>query len=274
VTPILAFDIETVPDVAGIRRIHDVPTALTDADVLAWYGAYRRARGGSDFTPLHLQRVVAIGCVLRDSASLTVWSLGDAADPEAELVRRFYDGVERYTPQLVSWNGGSFDLPVLHYRALIHGIAAARYWDWGDEDRDFRFNNYLARFHTRHIDLMDVLSMYQPRAHAGLDAMARLAGFPGKVGLGGHAVAAAVAAGRIDEVRNYCECDVMNTYLLYQRFRLMRGEIDADEYAREIGFVRDKVAAMEALHWRSFREAWDQGGAAFVGDGVGGRPAA
>ncbi|HEY2817764.1 MAG TPA: 3'-5' exonuclease [Casimicrobiaceae bacterium] len=273
-TPILAFDIETIPDVAGIRRIHDVPPQLPDADVLTWYANYRRAHGGSDFAPLYLQRVVAIGCVLREGDAISVWSLGDVSDPEAELIRRFFDGVERYTPQLVSWNGGSFDLPVLQYRALVHGVAAARYWDWGDDDRDFRFNNYLARFHTRHLDLMDVLAMYQPRAYAGLDAMSRLAGFPGKVGVGGAAVAAAVSAGRLAEVRNYCECDVMNTYLLYQRFRMMRGEIDANEYSREIALVRDKIEAIDAPHWRKFRDAWLEVDEHAVRGGVGDRPAA
>ena len=64
----------------------------------------------------------------------------------------------------MSWNGGGFDLPVLNYRALIHGVTAARYWDWGDDDREFKFNSYLGRYHTRHLDLMDVLAMYQPRA--------------------------------------------------------------------------------------------------------------
>ena len=272
-TPILAFDIETVPDVAGIRRIHDVPAALADADVATWYGNYRRSHGGSDFAPLHLQRVVAIGCVLREGTTLRVWSLGEVSDPEPQLIRRFFDGIDRYTPQLVSWNGGSFDLPVLQYRALVHGIPAARYWDRGDEDREFRFNNYLARFHTRHIDLMDVLAMYQPRAYAGLDAMARLAGFPGKLGVGGAAVAAAVAAGRVADVRNYCECDVMNTYLLYQRFRLMRGEIEAAQYAAEIALVRDKIGALEVPHWRDFRDAWDRAGDACESAGVGASPA-
>jgi len=271
--PILVFDIETVPDIAGIRRVHDVPAELADADVMAWYGNYRRAQSGSDFAPLYLQRVVAIGCVLRESTSLRVWSLGETSDPEPELIRRFFDGIERYTPQLVSWNGGAFDLPVLQYRALIHGVAAARYWDWGDDDRDFRFNNYLARFHTRHLDLMDVLAMYQPRAYAGLDAMARLAGFPGKLGVGGSAVAVAIAAGRLAEVRNYCECDVMNTYLLYLRFRLMRGEIDAGEYDTEIAVVRDKIAALGVPHWQAFRDAWNRAALITAGRDVGGRPA-
>jgi len=99
--------------------------------------------------------------------------------------------------------------------------------------------------------------MYQPRANAGLDAMARLCGFPGKIGMGGAEVAAAVAAGRLDDVRRYCECDVMNTYLVYQRFRLLRGELTETTYAAEIALARDKVTCSDAPHWRAFLDAWD-----------------
>ena len=256
-TPILAFDIETVPDVDGLRKLHGIPADVPDADVRAWFAQRRRAATGSDFAPIYLQKVVAIACVLREGTSLRVWSIGEPGDPEPELIRRFYDGIEKYTPQLVSWNGGGFDLPVLNHRALIHGVAASKYWDWGDDDREFKFNNYLGRYHNRHLDLMDVLAMYQPRANAGLDAMARLCGFPGKVGMDGSEVAAAVAAGRLADVRSYCECDVMNTYLVYQRFRRLRGEIDAGEYSREISFARERVVASDAPHWRAFVAAWD-----------------
>ena len=257
IIPLLVFDIETVPDVAGIRRVHDIGEQVDDAGVVAWFSQRRRASGGSDFAPLHLQQVVAIGCVLRDAAGVRVWSVGEASDPEPELIRRFFDGIEKYTPQLVSWNGGGFDLPVLNHRALIHGITASRYWDWGDDDKEFRYNNYLARFHTRHLDLMDVVAQYQSRASAGLDAMARLCGFPGKLGMDGSEVAGAIAAGRIADVRAYCECDVLNTYLVYQRFRLMRGEIDAGEYAQEISLVRERIGASDAAHWRAFVARWD-----------------
>lgn len=257
-TPILVFDIETVPDIEGLRRLHDIPSALPDTAVAEWAMQQRRSRTGSDFLQMHLQRVVAIACVLRDASGLRVWSLGEAADPEPELIRRFFDGIERYAPQLVSWNGSGFDLPVLHHRSLIHGVTAAKYWDWGDDDREFRFNNYLGRYHTRHLDLMDVLSGYQPRATAGLDAMARLCGFPGKLGMDGSAVAQAVAAGEIDAVRRYCETDVMNTYLLYQRFLLLRGVASAGEYAREVSLARERIAATGAPHWQEFLAAWDR----------------
>jgi 3'-5' exonuclease len=257
-TPTLAFDIETVPDVAGLRRLHRLPPGLSDDDVVAWATQQRRAATGGDFMPLYLHQVVAIACVLREGQNLRVWSLGEPGDPEPELIRRFFDGIDRYTPQLASWNGGGFDLPVLHHRSMIHGVAAPRYWDWGDDDRDFRWNNYLSRYHSRHLDVMDVLAAYQPRAYAGLDAMARLCGFPGKVGgMDGADVAGAYRAGRVQEIRNYCETDVLNTYLLFLRFQQMRGTLSAGQYATEVSMAREKIAASGQAHWQEFIAAWD-----------------
>lgn len=255
-TPILAFDLETVPDLAGIRRLNGLPDDLPDAEVAQAYGNLRRAQTGSDFPPHYLHRVVAIACAMRRDDDFRVWSVGDPAEGEADLIRRFFEGIDKFTPQLVSWNGGGFDLPVLHHRALIHGVAAPRYWDWGDDDREFKWNNYLSRYHTRHIDLMDVLAQFQARANAPLDAMAKLCGFPGKLGMDGSAVAGAVAAGQLEDVRRYCETDAANTYLLYTRFRLMRGELTAGAYAAEISKVRERVAASDAPHWREFLAAW------------------
>lgn len=255
--PILAFDIETITDVAGIRRVHRLPDELTDNDALDWYSHQRRVATGGEFAHHYFQQVVAIACVLRNEKGLQIWSLGQADDSEDELIRRFFEGVERFSPQLVSWNGGGFDLPVLHYRSMLHGITAQRYWEWGDEDRDFKYNNYLNRYHTRHIDLMDVLAQYQPRVNAGLDAMARLCGFPGKLLMDGGNVGEAVAQGRIEEVRNYCECDTLNTYLLFLRFQLLRGIYLREEYEREIEWVREKLRSGDALpHWREFLVAW------------------
>lgn len=256
-SPTLVFDIETIPDVAGLRRVHALPAELADADVLEWALQQRRATTGSEFLPPYLQRVVAIACVLREGENLRIASVGTAEDPESELIRRFFDLIDRHTPQLVSWNGGGFDLPVLCHRALLHSLTAAKFWDWGDEDREFRFNSYLGRYHTRHLDLMDVLSLYQPRNYAGLDAMARLAGLPGKIGLDGAQVQGAFAAGRIDDIRRYCEADVLNTYLLYLRFQLLRGKLSIDEHARELALAREKLSASKEPHWREFLTRWD-----------------
>jgi len=152
-TPILAFDIETVPDAEGVRRVMSFGPELSDASVVEFALQRRRQASGNDFLPPYLQRVVAISCALRERDSVRVWSLGATGDAERDIVQRFFDGIEKYTPQLVSWNGSGFDLPVLHYRAMVHGIPGCCYWDVGDNNKDFRFNNYLSRFHARHTDL-------------------------------------------------------------------------------------------------------------------------
>ena len=173
-SPILVFDIETVPDIAGLRTLYELGADISDADVAAMAFQRRRQASGNDFLQLHLHRVVAIACVLRERDSVRVWSLGEATDSEGALIQRFFDGIEKYTPQIVSWNGGGFDLPVLNYRGLIHGVRAARFWDQGEDDRDFKWNNYISRYHARHLDLMDLMAMYQPRAAAPLDDIAQL----------------------------------------------------------------------------------------------------
>ena len=254
--PVLVFDIETIPDAEGIRRVLKFGPELSDPAVVEFAMQRRRQATGGDFLPPHLQRVVAISCALREGDSVRVWSLGSPADAERDLVQRFFDGIEKYTPQLVSWNGSSFDLPVLHYRAMVHGIAGCCYWDLGDNDREFKFNNYLSRFHARHTDLMDVLAGYQNRAWAPLDDMARLCGLPGKLGMDGSQVAGAFARGEIGAIRDYCETDVANTYLLFLRFQLIRGILDPPGFEREVALFRAFVEGQAGAHWRQYASAW------------------
>jgi 3'-5' exonuclease len=255
-TPVLVFDIETIPDVAGLRKVWDLGPELSDQGVVDLVTQRRRQATGNDFLPAHVQRVVAISCALRSGDDVRVWTLGTPEDDEASIVARFFDGIERYKPQLVSWNGSTFDLPVLHYRAMVHGIAGCCYWDQGDLDRDFKFNNYLARYHTRHTDLMDVLGSFNNRAWAPLDELSRLCGFPGKLGMDGSQVYAAFKRGEVAAIRAYCETDVANTYLLFLRFQLIRGAFERAAYDREIALLRAWLVAQPAPHWKEFQDKW------------------
>src|SRR5579875_701151 len=252
----LVFDIETVPDVALGRRVHGLG-ALPDAEVAKAMFTLRRQQTGDEFLPLGFHRVVAISCVLRSRDGLKLWILGDTSASEAELIERFFDGIERFTPVLVSWNGCAFDLPVLHYRALKAGVQAARYWETGDEDTSFRFNNYIARFHWRHIDLMDVLSGYQPRARASLADTAALLGLPGKLGFDGGRVWDAWLAGDILGIRRYCETDALNTYLIYLRFEAMRGRMTRERLDDEVARVKMFLRGGSEPHHAEFLRAWE-----------------
>lgn len=255
-TPTLVFDLETIPDVEGLRRLNGWGSEVPDTEVAQRAFAARKELTGSDFLPLHLQRVAVVGCVFRDDQGFRVRCLGQAEDPEHVLLSSFFKTIERYTPKLVSWNGNGFDLPVLHYRSLIHGVVAPRYWDTGDDDREFRYNNYLSRYHTRHVDLMDVLAKHNGRGNAPLDDLAKLCGFPGKLGMDGSQVWHAWTQGQAQEVRAYCETDVVNTWLVFCRFRLLRGELDAASYEAEIALVRETLEQSTEPHWKQYLEAW------------------
>ncbi len=257
--PTLAFDIETIPDIAGLRHLHGLDPDMPDTEVAEMALLMRRQQtGGSDFLPLHLQRVVTISCALRSGDSFKVFSLSEPDIDEARIIQRFFDGIEKYSPQIISWNGGGFDLPVLHYRGMRHKVAAPRYWDMGEDDRDFKWNNYISRYHTRHLDMMDLLALYQPRAAAPLDALAQLLGFPGKLGMDGSLVWDAYRDGRIGEIRDYCETDVVNTYLVYLRFQLLRGQLDRTAHDRECALVRSSLGKLPGRHWPEFLAAWGE----------------
>ncbi|MEL7296512.1 MAG: 3'-5' exonuclease [Pseudomonadota bacterium] len=253
----MTFDIETIPDIEGGRRLYGLD-GLSDDDVYEAMSFRQLQKSGSDFLPLHLHRVVAISVAFRSQDGFRVWTLGDESSSEAEMVQRFFDGIERYAPDLVSWNGSGFDLPVLHYRALFHGIDASRYWDNGDDNRDYRYNNYLSRFHWRHIDLMDVLAGFQMRARAPLDEVAVMLGYPGKLGMSGDKVWSTYQAGDLKAIRDYCETDVVNTHLVYLHFEHMRGRIDTDTLRREQALVRRSIAEMQVAHFDQYLAAWPE----------------
>lgn len=254
---VLAFDIETVPDVAGGRKLLELDDSLSDAQVAEAMFAKRREKVGHDFIALHLQKVVAISAVYRNTFQdkLSIWSLGKEDSDEKEIVQNFFDGVDKHTPTLVSWNGSGFDLPVLHYRSLINGVSAPRYWETGEEDSNFKWNNYLSRFHSRHTDLMDVVAGYNNRAFAPLDDLAILIGLPGKMGMSGSKVWEQFQAGEIKQIRDYCETDALNTYLVYLHWQQVKGQLTANILKQEHDLVKQVLEQGEA-HFKDFLNNW------------------
>ncbi|WP_028358201.1 3'-5' exonuclease [Brackiella oedipodis] len=257
--PYLVFDLETIPDAQGLRQLHDYPAEASDQEVVASAQEAQLAKTGSDFLPLHLQKIIAIACVFRDQHGFRVKSLGEPDASESRLIQQFFKTVDHYTPILVSWNGSGFDLPVLHYRSLIHGVCCMRYWDQGEDDRDFRYNNYLNRYHQRHIDLMDLLAKFNARANASLDQLAKLCGFPGKLGMDGSQVWHAYQEGQLQAIRDYCETDVVNTWLMHCRFLLIKGALTEQAYQQEIDLVKSHLQQLSESRpepWQTYLNQW------------------
>lgn len=252
----MVYDIETVPDCASGRKLLDLPNAEDDEVVLALQTRrLEQTQGTSDFLPHYLQRIVAISVVVSGRDWVKVWSLGEDAN-EKELLERFFAGIDKYCPILVSWNGSGFDLPVLHYRALLHGVAASQYWENGERDSEFRWNNYLSRYHSRHTDLMDVLSGYQNRAFAPLTEIALMLGFPGKMGMDGKKVWDQFKSDNLQSIRDYCETDVLNTYLVYLKFQQIRGSMSVASRMAEEARIELFLKESGKPHLLAFLEVW------------------
>lgn len=224
----LVFDIETVLD-------PNLPIA--------------KPGDGDGLPPPPHHQVVCIG-VLWLGGDYTVKKIGILAEekPETEMVADLTRFLERHRPVLVSYNGRGFDLPVIAARCLRHGHAFGYYY----QDRDVRY-----RFSPEgHLDLMDFLCDFGAAKRSSLDITARLCGMPGKVGVDGKDVGPMIHAGRIDEVRNYCLCDVVQTAGVFLRVQLLRGELDRAGY----------LVAMRSLLHASLNEPrvtavtseWDQ----------------
>ncbi len=251
---IFVFDIETIPDATSGRKIHQLPASLSDEDVRKLMILKQREKNGSNFIAHHLQQIVAISVVFNYKDKLQVFSVADVDSDEKEILSRFYHGIDKYIPTLVTWNGSGFDLPVLHYRSLLHGITASTYWEKGDSEQSFRWNNYLSRYHYRHLDLMDVLAGYTPRANAPLDDIATMLGFPGKMGTSGGDVQKLYESGKLKAIRDYCETDVLNTYLVYLRFEKLRGIITESEYENMVLGLKCYLKDQKKPHFNEFLE--------------------
>ena len=246
---ILVFDIETVPDTEGGAKLLDLK-GLSKKNIIKAMEHTQLQKNGNIFQPLHLHKIIAISVLYKNNEKLSLLSLGEEDSKESDLLKLFFGIIDKYQPQLVSWNGKGFDSPVMHYRALLHGISSIKYWDKGENDRDFKWNNYLNRYHDRHLDLMDVLSGF--KKPASLTDIAQLIGAPGKYGIDGSKVADYYLENDIKMIRDYCETDVLNTYLVYLRYQLLSSSVTSEKYNELIKEIFSLLDESDKKHWKEF----------------------
>lgn len=227
--PVLVFDIETLTDRKSGAHLYDLD--LPEADVDAALAKLRRQEAGSDFQRLPLHEIVCIsGLWLNEKGQMKLFSFSQEQYTEREILQKFLSIFDKRYPTLVSWNGSQFDLPVILYRTMYHGLSAPSLFDQGEIDNQKRYNNYQNRYHQRHVDLMDVMAMFNGRNFQKLDDIAHLLGFPGKRGLPGYHIPKYVAEGQWLELTSYCEGDVLNTWLVFLRWVLLKGLISPQDH--------------------------------------------
>ena len=266
---LFVFDIETIPDTDSVPNL----TGFDDPDIEARREELERYHlditgGKNPFPRQPFHKVVAIsfleaeiersgGVSSGESYHLReLRSGGEAGFDEKQLLQGFFSYFERLKPRLVSYNGRGFDLPVLKYRAMVHGIQAPWLYDAGD-----KWNSYQSRYSADwHCDLLEVLSDFGASARGKLNEVCSVLGFPGKFGVDGSKVADMIDGGDVQGVRDYCETDVLNTYLVYLRFMLHRGNIDTEAYNRAVADIITLIETegVERPHLKQFMDAWGE----------------
>jgi predicted PolB exonuclease-like 3'-5' exonuclease len=237
---VLVWDLETIPDLPCVARVH----GCDEADEAA-----ARSALGDKFPKLPFHKVACIGALIAERIE-GAWHVRSLGAPhigersEAELLRTFMERIEKFRPQLVTYNGASFDLPVLRYRAMINrvsapGLECRRYWHrYGDDC----------------LDLCDALACYSAGAKVSLHDLCRALGFPGKPhDIHGGEVDRYVQEGRISDVAAYAETDVVNTYRVWLVYELFRGALDQTQFeaseANLFEFIRDRISVKPHLEY-------------------------
>ena len=153
---------------------------------------------------------------------------------EKELIASFVDKIAALSPQLITFKGSSFDLPVLRYRAMVHGVAAP----------GLAARPYFHRYTEDAVDLCDVLSSFSSQAKATLHEICRVMGLPGKPdGMTGAEVGKYYRDGHIREIAEYCESDVLITYRVWLRYELFRGRLSDAPFQQSEANLADFVKA-------------------------------
>jgi 3'-5' exonuclease len=230
---VIVWDLETVPDLAGFAAANDL-VGKSDADI--------RGELGNKF-PKHIYHtIVCIGALVayRESDHWAVDALGAphiGERTEKQLIATFCDKIAELKPQLVTFNGNSFDLPVLRYRAMIHGVSAP----------GLAARLYFNRYTEDAVDLCDILSSFAPHSKASLNELSKIMGMPGKPeGIDGNEVERYFLEGRIKEIADYCETDVVNTYRVWLRYELFRGTLSQDVFEASERKLADFARARSA----------------------------
>jgi hypothetical protein len=221
-------DIETRIAKDLVRVVYFPHSEISAEEAYAQTRQRLQAEQGNDFFPLsfHIPISIVVGQVNDERVLTAVEALQDHDYSEEALVRAFWQRLERFPGALVTFNGRSFDLPVLELQALKYGCQAPRYF--GGKSR----NRYAEE---GHYDLYDFLTNFGVhRLRGGFNVLAKMIGLPGKTEIDGSMVQQLWEEGRLADIHRYCRHDVIQTYFLFLRVELMRGRLTPLQYEQAL----------------------------------------
>lgn len=229
---ICVFDCETIPDADAIRSIQGLEGSDTEV-ITSMQNSYAEQHN-TTFLPLPYHKVVAISAVIGDDFGYyqKVGNFGEGSSDEGAIIRSFADFLNAKNPRLISFNGRSFDLPMLMIRALKHNIPFNAYFEKDNAALSkSKWENYRQRYSEDfHTDLMDSLSSFGAARGLKLDELCKIANIPGKYDVSGDDVLNLYTLGHQEKIEEYCQSDCLNTYWLFLKYELLKGTLTPKDY--------------------------------------------
>ncbi len=230
---ICVFDCESVPDAALIRRVYGFEG--DDESVSKMALAAQKDESGNEFLPLPFHRIISICAVICDEFGAFIKVNKIEGNSEREMIGNFFAFINKYEPRLVSFNGKGFDMPVLVLRALKYNIRANAYLDTISD----KWNNYKTRYNDqRHCDLFESLGAWRG---VRLDTVCAMAELPGKYDTHGDEVMSLFYADKLDKIHEYCESDTLNTYMLFLKYELIKGNLSEEDYLSYLSLMSEYI---------------------------------
>ncbi|MDH5360030.1 MAG: 3'-5' exonuclease [Gammaproteobacteria bacterium] len=237
---IAVFTIKTIPDIDAGRRLYNLHD-LSDKEIAnVMFYKRRQETENSEFLRLHLHRVCSLSMSVRNDHGFQLLNLD--GESETALLQQFYDTIDQHKPSLISWAGSRFDLPVLHYRSLNHGLRAPLHWSESEEA--------IAP------DLQAMLTGFTEQADVPMSELATLQGLPGHMHIGADQVWDRYRRGGAEQIRHATDTEVLNTHLIYLRFQLFLGRLDEAQYQAECQMIRDSLSQQQQPHLHEYLSAW------------------
>ena len=242
----LVFDIESIADGELISKVRYPSENYSPQKAIEVYCSERMEQFGTEFIPYTYHIPVSVA-IIKIGVDLKIIDIVTLDSPEFRphvITKHFWDGWKAYKmPTFVSFNGRTFDIPLMEMSAFRYGISAPNWFNMQERTYDQKRNRYN---HSSHLDLQEVLTNYgATRLNGGLNLVANIIGKPGKMGIAGHMVQDLYNKGELDRINDYCRCDVLDTYFVLLRTKVLTGELNLDDEKR---LVDD---AMEWLEMKS-----------------------
>ncbi|MBC8872008.1 MAG: 3'-5' exonuclease [Planctomycetes bacterium] len=255
----LVFDIESVADGDLVSKIRYPGEGLAPEEAIARYRGELMEETGRDFIPYTFQIPVSV-VVAKVGASYELIDLVALDEPEFRshvITDHFWRGWEGYRrPTLVSFNGRTFDMPLMELAAFRYGLSVPGWFNIYDKS----WEQYRSRYNTQsHLDLHDLLTNFgASRFNGGLNLAANVLGKPGKMEIQGHMVQDLFNEGKLAEINDYCRCDVLDTYFVFLRSSVLLGRISLDREREIVGETKQWITdrADQVPAYRSYLDNW------------------